>query len=366
MKKRVLIDLERLRYPNSGIARVFRNIARGLWEHSATTFNALEIEIFGPKEKISKEKLGFRIKPRKVWHKFLEMFSCRYDIIHVSHQLSFYFRRNYRFSYKIVTLHDLNFLHEELDAEKSQKYLDKVNKTLMYADCIVCISNFVKEDFIKQKHLFNLKKLKKITTIYNGFKFPTKEKKYSRSIKRKFFKLNGKKYILNIGVLFPKKNQISLINMLQYTDLHLVLVVSDSRREYEDFIFSEIERLNLQNRVHIYKNVSNNEKNFLLENCLALCHPSFAEGFGIPPIEAMYFGKPVFLSKLTSLPEVGGDSAFYFEDFSPQNMIKTIKNGLKEFENNPELKDKMIEWAKQFDYRVTSKKYLELYQNILS
>jgi len=362
MKKKVLIDLERLRYPNSGIARVFRNIAKGIWEHST----ALEIEIFGPEEEISKEKLGFRIKPRMMWHKFLEGFSCRYDIIHVSHQFSSYFRKNYKSAFKIVTLHDLNFLHEDLSTDKRQKYLDRVNKTLMYADHIVCISNFVREDFIKHKHLFDLKKLKGITTIYNGLKFPSKEKKYSRIIKRKYSKLQDKEYILNIGVLFPKKNQISLVNMLSYTDLHLVLVVSDVRREYEDLLFREIERLNLQNRVHIYKNISNNEKNFLLENCKTLCHPSLAEGFGIPPVEAMYFGKPVFLSTLTSLPEVGGDSAFYFEDFDPKNMAKTLERGLEHFENNPKLKQKMVEWANQFDYRVTSKRYLDLYQKLLS
>jgi len=161
VKKRILVDLERLRYPNSGIAGVFRNLARGLWEH----YTSLEIEIFGPEKEILKEKLGFRIKPRSSWHKFLDIFGYRYDMIHVSHQLSSYFHKNYRHSYKMVTLHDLNFLHENISSDRKQKYFNRVNRNLMYADYIVCISNFVKEDFIKHKHLFDLKKIKDVTTI---------------------------------------------------------------------------------------------------------------------------------------------------------------------------------------------------------
>ena len=48
---------------------------------------------------------------------------------------------------------------------------------------------------------------------------------------------------------------------------------------------------------------------------------SLAEGFGLPVIEAMTYGKPVFLSRRTSLPEIGGDKAFYFNDeFDPDGM----------------------------------------------
>ena len=54
------------------------------------------------------------------------------------------------------------------------------------------------------------------------------------------------------------------------------------------------------------------KKNALLQHCQALCQPSLAEGFGIPPIEAMAFGRPVFLSKCTSLPEIGAEEAFLF------------------------------------------------------
>ena len=174
------------------------------------------------------------------------------------------------------------------------------------------------------------------------------------------------KYILNIGVLFDKKNQLSLIEMLPFIDEDLVLIASDERNPYAENLRNRIKELNLQDRVHFLKNVSEEEKYALIQNCSAMCHPSIAEGFGIPPIEAMAFGKPVFLSTFTSLPEIGGDVAFYFENFEPQIMAEFFKNKMKFYgENKEEISLKIKNWTKQYDYTVMSNNYLDLYKKIL-
>ena len=64
--------------------------------------------------------------------------------------------------------------------------------------------------------------------------------------------LRDKKYIINIGVLFPKKNQLAIIRMLEYIDIDLVLVVSDAKQDYEAKINNEIKRFKLEDRVHIF------------------------------------------------------------------------------------------------------------------
>ena len=81
-------------------------------------------------------------------------------------------------------------------------------------------------------------------------------------------------------------------------------------------------------RVRVLIRISEADKAWYITQCLAYLQPSLAEGFGLPVVEAMQIGKPVFLSRLTSLPEVGGAAAYYFDDFTPATMQQTLVTGL--------------------------------------
>ncbi len=74
--------------------------------------------------------------------------------------------------------------------------------------------------------------------------------------------------------------------------------------------------------------ISDEDKYWFLKNCKAVLFPSKFEGMGIPPIEAMRFGKPVFASASSSIPEICEDNAFYWENFNPEDMKKSIKKFL--------------------------------------
>ncbi len=88
-------------------------------------------------------------------------------------------------------------------------------------------------------------------------------------------------------------------------------------------------------RVLLPGNVTDAEKYWLLANAEAFVFPSLAEGFGLPVVEAMSLGKPVFLSTRTSLPETGGPEAFYWPDFDPRAMAEVFTRGMARAPRRP-------------------------------
>jgi glycosyltransferase involved in cell wall biosynthesis len=81
-------------------------------------------------------------------------------------------------------------------------------------------------------------------------------------------------------------------------------------------------------------------------------------------VEAMQFGKPLFLSNKTSLPEIGGDVAFYFHDFNPDHMQHLFQNGLKQYEAG-NLKEKILQRGKDFSWEISARKYVDVYYSLL-
>jgi glycosyltransferase involved in cell wall biosynthesis len=116
---------------------------------------------------------------------------------------------------------------------------------------------------------------------------------------------------------------------------------------------------------HFHFNISDAQKAWAYAHCAGFVFPSLTEGFGLPPIEAMQFGKPVFLSRLTSLPEVGGDAAFYFDDWNPQAMRQTVEAGLARA-NDPAWAGLLERHAARFDWVAAADAYLALYLKLIA
>ena len=98
--------------------------------------------------------------------------------------------------------------------------------------------------------------------------------------------------------------------------------------------------------------------------CTAFLFPSLAEGFGLPVIEAMHFGKTVLLSTIDTLKEVGGSVAHYFSDYEAASMQATLKNAIA-IDNELNSRDQIQQHAKQFSWEKAAKLYLQLYQTII-
>jgi glycosyltransferase involved in cell wall biosynthesis len=112
--------------------------------------------------------------------------------------------------------------------------------------------------------------------------------------------------------------------------------------------------------------ITDAHKAWAYAHCAGFLFPSLTEGFGLPPIEAMHFGKPVFLARRTSLPEVGGALAHYFDDaFEPQAMRRLIEAALAAHAADPGRAEAIRTHAGQFDWDRCADDYLALYARLL-
>lgn len=251
----------------------------------------------------------------------------------------------------ILTVHDVNFVEEistNLNHKVNKLFIEKIKR----ADVITYISEFAK----KQTHQYFDTLNKPELVIYNGN--PNDEildlTNMNISINKPFF--------FALGDFIPRKNFESLINMMEFIEDINLIIGGNHEKEYGIKIKNLIKEKKLENKITLIGKIDDYEKQFYMKNCEAFLFPSIREGFGLPPIEAMAFEKPVFLSNLTSLPEIGADAAFYWEHFDPIYMKNFLFDNLNEFNNNSkEWKNKIKKRAEFFTWEKAAHEYIKLY-----
>lgn len=141
--------------------------------------------------------------------------------------------------------------------------------------------------------------------------------------------LNGKPYFVTLGSLTPNKNLAAAIEAIKHVpNAELVLIGSVNSR-----IFGEAGATEGNDRVHFAGRVDDAGVAGLLSNAAGLLFPSFYEGFGIPPLEAMVNGCPVIASDIPSVREVCGDAALYFDPHDPVALAGRMRELLSENED---------------------------------
>lgn len=208
---------------------------------------------------------------------------------------------------------------------------------------IITVSEFTKRDIVDK---FNTKK-EKVEVTYEGVanlakgrdslfvsKLDDKETLLSYNI--------GRKFILYVGNAYPHKNLEGLIDaftdlLKTYADLNLVLVGK------EDYFYKRIknyarEKIKDDGKIVFPGYVPDEKLEVLYEKALAYVFPSFYEGFGLPPLEAMAKKCPVVSSKESSMPEVLGDAAVFFNPYNKSDMAEKIARVI----SNKSLRENLI------------------------
>ena len=285
-------------------------------------------------------------------HKFYQPGTNRFDVWHIATTLSWY--RPFGSKTKnIYTIHDLNFLNEEEYAPAiRKKYLALIQQRINRADHLTFISNFARQQSMECLKIDD----KPYDVIYNGCNLPG-------AISEDPIYLPQKPFLFTIGQLHSRKNFHVLPALLVGNDYELVIAGMNDF-PYTEKVLQEAKRFRVEDRVKLIGPVNEEDKSWYYQNCVAFVFPSIGEGFGLPVIEAMYFGKPVFLSKFTSLPEIGGDVAYYFENFDAGCMKEVFENGMKDY-HCKQPQQLIMDRAKYFSWNKAAEEYLNVYRKLV-
>ncbi|MFN8343210.1 MAG: glycosyltransferase [Cyclobacteriaceae bacterium] len=346
--KKVLLEMTKLRNMNSGLGQFCHHLGNEFARHN----RKLDLLFYVPTAFLNAFGARWRYKANKSYHRLL-MNRPDVDVWHCLQQGSPYWPTNP--STKVVlTVHDLNFM-VKYTGWRRDKEIRKLQRNVDRAHAIVTVSNFTKQDLISYIKVDE----KKIHVIHNGG--PVRSA--SLQARRPEFMTEGK-FLFTIGIVNPKKNFHTILPILQSNPNVKLVIAGDKSHPYSEEILEAARKMGVADRLIMPGAVLESEKLWLYQHCEAFLFPSLSEGFGLPVLEAMSEGKPVFISRLTSLPEVGGPLANYFENFEPQHMNMVFTQGMRYYEASPTLREEMKRWAASFSWEAAARKYLLLYESL--
>ena len=256
---------------------------------------------------------------------------------------------------RIITIHDM--IPELLP--RTRRRLDWITKKQRYvesADHIICVSEATKQDLIKVYGPAAVP----ISVIHHGV-----DKRFHPNVPRVDFL--PERYVLFIGhrgaykdadILFQAFAHIAQAN----PDLHILCVGGNGLSARE---IARLEELGIRERV-AQRYLSDELMASAYTHATLFVFPSHFEGFGLPTLEAMASGTPVILARATSLTEVGGDAAAYFEPGNHRELAGLMADLLHDDAALKEMSERGLERAQQFTWERATNETLDVYRSLLA
>ena len=262
----------------------------------------------------------------------------------------------------LTTVHDLSVLHfpQHHPEYRVHFYRQYFSRTLNSAK-IITISHSTRRDLLE--HFPQLEA--RTTTVYpahNDFYGP-QPKGCGLATVRCY---TQKPFLLCIGSIEPRKNIENLLRAYQIIrSKHDVALLLAGGLAWK---YKPVLRLREQLRLHdvIFTGyLPESELRDLYNEAELFVFPSLYEGFGFPPLEAMACGTPVAMSQSTSLPEVGGAAACYFNPHSPEDIANTIGILLSQSELRAKMSIAGLQQAQNFSWNKAARRMIEIYTTTL-
>lgn len=344
----VLLEMEKLRHLETGLGQFCLNLGRCLVAREAAD---LDLRFFLPPSRAGVFGAGRGYVLRRPWHKLVPPASSRYDVWHCCHQDSPYLPTSR--SRLLLTVHDLNFLWK-YSAAKQGRRLRRLQARVDRSAGVAVDSHFTGSVLREHVKLGGIPV--RVIPLGSALAHHPDAPRPGSAPAGRFF--------LALGVLSPRKNLHVLPAILTAFPAHSLVIAGPGHPEYARVVQDEARRHGVLDRVIFAGEISDEDRSWYYSRCDALLFPSLSEGFGLPAVEAMSLGKPVFLARLTSLPEVGGEAAFYFDDFDPAHMREVVERGLHVAATEPGFAARMVRRSRSFSWDEAAKAYLEFYRTI--
>lgn len=174
-------------------------------------------------------------------------------------------------------------------------------------------------------HIFTVSEYSKISIVFNSHieaekikvLFPIERSYHNSSPTSEHIKKsighNKKVYLLLNANRSLKNPYNTIVAFKEFAKTHpncFLATIGYSQKQFENHI--------------VLPFLNDKDLESITKQCYALIYPSFFEGFGYPPVEAMKFGKPILASNTTSLPEILGDAAIFFSPLYPSSIYKAL------------------------------------------
>lgn len=308
------------------------------------------------------------------WYSFSEQFfmpikiwTLGLDMMHFAHfNVPLFYLGKF-----IVTIHDLILIKYPTERAstlgpwlykiKHFGYRVIIKNAVSRAKKIIAVSKYTKQEIIKYFQVDP----QKIYVTYEGVDPLVVNSEDTKTILDKYKVIQP--YLLYVGNVYPHKNIEGLLTTFQQlikVRPHLNLVIVGKDDYFFNRIKKEVKLKSLEKNIVFTGFVTDHDLPHLYKGASLYVFPSFCEGFGLPALEACFYGVPVIASDNSSLPEVLGNAAVYFNPYNSEEMFDKIQYVL----DNPAVSQQLIERGykqiKLFSWEKMAKITLKLYRDV--
>ena len=269
----------------------------------------------------------------------------------------------------VNTIHDLSFEHlpETFKRRSWRQMRLTIRRSAQSAAHILTDCDFARDDILKTYGIAP----ERVTAVplAAAVRFsPVRDERELDRVRNKYG-INGK-YILTVGSIQPRKNIPRLIraySMLcrerNLEPLPKLVVVGKRGWLYEDTL-ATAESSTVRDRIILTGYVDDKDLPALYSAASCFVYPSYFEGFGIPPLEAMRCGTPTITGDRTCFPEIIGDAGLMVDPFDEQAIKLGIVRVLTEQTLRDELIEKGLKRANSYDWLKTARQTLDVYESV--